>query len=130
MNIPPQVDETVSPFEALKKSSRWLNQFENNVYSQTGEDGVIAKTLSVLPTKNGWCVEFGAWDGKHLSNTFNLVENDGYKVVLIEGDKAKHRALCSDYPFKGHAVFVNRFVGWTEDNGLDSILGKHPIPQD
>jgi hypothetical protein len=121
---------TPTTLEELKKSSRWLNQFSGNVYSQTGEDGVIAKALSMLPERNRWCVEFGAWDGKHLSNTFNLVENEGYSVVLIEGDAAKYRQLCSDYPFKTQALFVNQFVGWSENDGLDRILASSPIPKD
>lgn len=116
--------------DALKQSSRWLNQFEKNFYSQTGEDGVIAKALSILPIRDRWCVEFGAWDGKHLSNTYNLVENDQYSVLLIEGDKKKHSELCRDYPFKDRGTFVNNFVGWTAADGLDSILKNYPIPRD
>ena len=114
--------------EQLKKSSRWLNEFENNVYSQTGEDGVIAEALSILPARDKWCVEFGAWDGKHLSNTYNLVENDQYKVILVEGDEKKHSELCQNYPFKDRGIFVNKFVGWKAVDGLDSILAPYPIP--
>jgi hypothetical protein len=116
--------------EKLKKSSRWLNQFSENIYSQTGEDGVIAKALSILPEPNRWCVEFGAWDGRHLSNTYKLVENDGYSVVLIEGDTAKYRQLCASYPFQDRGIFINQFVGWSGKDGLDSILGRHPVPVD
>lgn len=115
--------------ETLKESSRWLNTFATNVYSQTGEDGVVAKALSILPANDGWCVEFGAWDGKHLSNTHNLVEQRRYNVVLIEGNKEKYRSLCSNYPFKERAIFVNQFVGWSDEDGLDSILGGYPIPR-
>lgn len=114
----------------LKRSSRWLNQFENDVYSQTGEDGVLAKALSILPANDKWCVEFGAWDGKHLSNTYKLVERDDYNVILIEGDEVKHLELCRFYPFKDRGTFVNKFVGWTASDGLDSILKSHPIPKD
>lgn len=35
---------------------------------------------------NGWCVKFGAWDGIHMSNTFNMVENHGYSDIYIEGN--------------------------------------------
>ena len=67
----------------LKRASRWLNEFAGNVTSQNGEDGLIAKALSLLPDLTLWCVEFGAWDGKHLSNTYDLVDSKGYHVVLI-----------------------------------------------
>jgi hypothetical protein len=114
----------------LKKSSRWLNRFARDVYSQTGEDGILEKALSVLPCHSGWCVEFGAWDGKYLSNTFRLVEQKDYSVVLIEGNTKKYRALCAEYPFKERAIFKNCFVGWSKDDGLDRILEKEPIPLD
>jgi hypothetical protein len=121
----------VMPLEALKRSSRWLNQFQQDVYSQTGEDGVIAKALEILPARNNWCVEFGAWDGKHLSNTFNLVENSNYSVVLVEGDKSKYERLKRDYPYKDRAIFVGQFVGWTKEDNLDTILQKQVlVPED
>jgi hypothetical protein len=119
-----------TPLEALKKSCRWLNQFESDVYSQTGEDGVIAKALEILPSLNKWCVEFGAWDGKHLSNTYNLVENSGYHVVLIEGDSAKYEQLCREYAYRNSAIFLNQLVGWSGTENLDTILEKQPVPLD
>src|ERR1700686_2856205 len=82
------VTERVSPVSslvALKRASRWLSEFASSVTSQNGEDGIIAKALSLLPELNHWCVEFGAWDGKRFSNTYDLVDHQGYSVVLIEG---------------------------------------------
>lgn len=43
-----------------------LRKYAWSQYSQYGEDGVIAHILSKLPTRNSYCVEFGAWDDKHL----------------------------------------------------------------
>jgi hypothetical protein len=118
------------PLEHLKRASRWLNEFAQNITSQSGEDGLISKALSILPDLTFWCVEFGAWDGKHLSNTFDLVDRKGYKVVLIEGDEAKYKQLCGCYPHKDRAVFENAFVGWSESDSLDRILSQHRIPRD
>lgn len=66
-----------------------------NVYSQNGEDGIISDILSRLPNSdlNRWCVEFGAWDGKHMSNTFNLVERDDYSAIYIEGNPSYFEIL-------------------------------------
>ena len=93
-NINTPIQSEAHTLAELKKTSRWLSDFAGNVYSQEGEDGVIEKALGLLPSRTRWCVEFGAWDGKYLSNTFRLVEQEGYKVVLIEGDTKKYRALC------------------------------------
>ena len=98
------------------------------VYSQNGEDGIIQHLLNVIKSeKDYWCCEFGAWDGKHYSNTFNLVENDGYSAVFIEGDEPKYKDLlktCETFkkiiPFK---EYIN------ENNLLDNILEKTNIPK-
>lgn len=124
------MNSLLGPLEELKKSGRWLNEFSRDVYSQTGEDGVIEKALEVLPSRNNWCVEFGAWDGKHLSNTYNLVENENYNVVLVEGDKAKYETLRKEYPYRERATFVGQFVGWQQNDNLDTILEKTSAPLD
>ena len=115
---------------AVKSQSRWLSQFAHNVNSQAGEDGIVAKALSLLPEQNRWCVEFGAWDGRHLSNTYDLVDRQHYSAVLIEGDTAKYTALCSSYPHRDRAIFMNAFVGWSHEDNLDALLAPHAIPCD
>lgn len=104
-------------------------QFARNEYSQFGEDGIVEKLLESIPNKDNWCVEFGAWDGIHLSNTFNLIKNKAYRPVLIEADKKKFRELEKN--LTGYdAVLVNEFVTFDGDNTLDNILGRTAIPQD
>ena len=49
-----------------------LGKYRKNLYSQYGEDGIIAKIFDILDIKSGYVCEFGAWDGIHLSNTYNL----------------------------------------------------------
>ena len=121
-----------SPFTslaALKLASRWLSKFAENVTSQKGEDGIVEKALSLLPEVDRWCVEFGAWDGRHASNTFHLVDHSAYNVVLIECDRRKYGKLCADYPHKDRATFINAMVGWGAADGLDYLLQGRPIPR-
>ena len=45
-------------------------------YSAHQEDIKIIKALKIIGKKNlnYECCEFGAWDGKHLSNTFKIIK--------------------------------------------------------
>lgn len=104
-------------------------QYARNEFSQFGEDGIIEKLLSLLPARDKRCVEFGAWDGPHLSNTFNLVKNSGYRPVLIEADRKKFLELQKNMaPFD--AILVNTFVTVDGAGTLDNILRATDIPND
>ncbi|MBF8258779.1 MAG: Methyltransferase FkbM protein [Actinobacteria bacterium] len=113
-----------------ESSNAWIEGFKSDVYSQCGEDGVIGKILEILPRKDRWCVEFGAWDGRHLSNTRNLIENHGYSAVLIEGSKEKFQDLKRNYSKFPNVTALNRFVGFREGDNLDDILKETSIPVD
>jgi hypothetical protein len=113
----------------MQKKPQWLLDYSSNTFSQTGEDGIVAKILSLLPETDGWCVEFGAWDGIHLSNVRKLIREKGYRAILIEGDHSKFELLRSNYE-DDHAVHtVCEFVGFDADTGLDSILSRYSIPE-
>ena len=84
----------------------------------------------MIPGRDCWCVEFGAWDGKVYSNTFHLVESQSYRPVLIECDPARVAALKMEYPFRDRAVVMQKMVGWSGENTLDNLLLTTPIPRD
>ena len=89
-----------------------LSQFQRNIHSQFGEDGIIEEILNRIGqgcTLDNWCVEFGAWDGIHLSNTCNLIKTKNYKAVLIEGDLNRHKDLCKNFP-SPDVIKVCKFV--------------------
>lgn len=129
----PQAQEK---YADLKKTYHRLpfNRYQADIYSQNGEDGVIAEVLTRLGLLNdgNWCVEFGAWDGKHLSNTFAFVERTGFHAVYIEGDETRFNDLlstCSHFPR------IVPFCAFVEgdpksSNSLDGILRQTPITTD
>jgi hypothetical protein len=90
-----------------------LSDFKYNVYSQNGEDGIIEEIFNWLPKDklDHWCVEFGAWDGIHLSNTCNLVRHSNYKAVLIEADKKRYKQLLSNFP-SDNVIKLNKWVNF------------------
>ncbi|MFA5553350.1 MAG: hypothetical protein WCZ89_09235 [Phycisphaerae bacterium] len=113
-----------------KKNSTWLLEYANNVTSQYGEDGIIAKVLEVIGEHDKWCVEFGSWDGKTCSNTYKLIKDDGYSAILIEADAKRFRNLKNNFGENKKVICLNRFVGFEKENNLDVILKETPIPRD
>ncbi len=83
---------------------------------------MIAEILARLNIGEGQFVEFGAWDGKHLSNTYLLLEQ-GWQGVYIEGDAKKYATLESNmnlYP--GRVDTINAMVSVSGDASLDMLL--------
>lgn len=107
-----------------------LLDYATNVYSQYGEDGILAKILDLLPLKDRWSVEFGAWNGEHLSNTCNLVQRSAYSAVFIESDRNRYADLVQRFAANQNVIPVNTFVGFNAHDSLDSILSDKPIPRD
>jgi hypothetical protein len=112
----------------LKEESRWLNKFASDVTSQSGEDGIISKALDLLP-RTGWSIEFGAWDGRKYSNTWNLVSSRGYRGVFIEADLDRFRDLQRTHDGNTN-ILLNATVGFDEKDCLDAILLPTPVPHD
>ena len=116
-----------------KKTNRpnsWLSEFARNVTSQHGENGIIEKVLEVIGQNDKWCVEFGSWDGKKCSNSYDLINSKGYSAVLIEGDSRRFGDLLKTFEENKRVIPVNAFVGFERDDNLDSILKNTKIPHD
>jgi hypothetical protein len=115
-----------------QKQNHWLEQHRRNIHSQHGEDGVIEKALECIAsvgTLDKWCVEFGAWDGKYLSNTYRVIEEKSYSAVLIEGMENKHRELSENFKDNKKIYPHLGLVGFKLEDGLDTILKNYPIPK-
>lgn len=63
--------------------------------SQFGEGSIISEILRRIGVDGGLCVEFGAGDGIHLSNTRHLWDV-GWRAVMIEADPARYLGLVDN----------------------------------
>ena len=106
-----------------------LSAYRKNLHSQNGEDGVLQEICARLGLKEGFFVEFGAWDGMHLSNTFRLLE-DGWSGVYIEADTTKFQDLTRNMKtYSGRVELINAFVEPEGKNRLDNLLLSTKAPQ-
>lgn len=115
----------------MEKVDAWFKPFMKNVHSQFGEDGILEECLRRLGrSTGGWCVEFGAWDGKYLSNTFNLIQEKSYSAVVIEADPQKFHQLQRTFFNLKRVITKNAWVGIGSEDGLDRLLADTGIPAD
>lgn len=106
---------------------------KSNIYSQNGEDGVIAAIFESIGAETEWCCEFGAWDRLHFSNTRRVVEvNAGHDPA------APHELLAAEVaqenvgqPFAAfHASAKRRgyeLVGYTGNGFGNRFLDRRSL---
>lgn len=111
--------DTSHPFDLYRK----------NVYSQCGEDGVIEYLLGLASIERGYFVEFGGWDGKHLSNCAWLADK-GWQGCYIEGDPIRYLDLVRNYPEGIGVATLNAYVGTTGESSLDALLDRVQAPSE
>lgn len=99
----------------------WLRDKALNVYTQFGEDGLIATCLQRIGETSRQCFEIGAHDGRLFSNTLRLREL-GWYAVLIEGNQNLFDKLQADYGTQ--STCIHCFC-----SDLDAVLCETNIDQ-
>lgn len=99
-----------------------LKQFRNSVHSQNGEDGVLAEIFRRIGVSDGTFCEFGAWNGKHLSNCYALYEA-GWSGFYIEGNPERFEELRTNVPDE-RVEPILAYVRTEGDSTLESILAR------
>lgn len=107
-----------------------IESYRSNVFSQCGQDGVIAAILEKMRCTGGYCVEFGAWDGVYLSNTRRLLMRPQWEGCLIESDTTRFKSLDALYANRPDISRKNVRIQLTGENSLDSILASVNAPKD
>lgn len=125
-----QADERVESLLAEPKYAdpRRLNRFEHKVFSQMGEDGIIAEVFRRLGTTNNTFVEFAAGDGFE-NNTLYLL-TCGWKGVWIEARDEYVKQIAANRSLeisRGSLQLLHDFV--TAEN-IDSLLKKAGVPSE
>jgi hypothetical protein len=102
-----------------------LSKYRVNHYSQFGEDGVIEKLFQILNIKDGWLVEFGAWDGVMLSNThYHYKNNKNFDLLLIEPIYERYTQCLFNYLNQDKPIILNKKVELDGNDTLNNILDE------
>lgn len=107
-------------------SQTLLNRFAYDVTSQGGEDGIVAYLVGHLSGIPKLCCEFGAWDGRHLSNVYSLWHDQGWKAVLIEADEQRCGQIESNVRGRDAHVF-NQLISVAGPGSLDALFEREAL---
>ena len=98
-----------------------LRRAESRVYSQNGEDGVVAHLLSLAGPGDRRFVEFGVEDGTEC-NTANLALTFGWRGLQLEANAADAARAWDFYSGRADVRVVEARV--TPAN-IDALLAEH-----
>jgi hypothetical protein len=104
-----------------------LRKHERTVFSQFGEDGVIEKLFEIIEPSSHFCVEFGAHDGLTNSNVRNLIINEGWSSLQIEGDDERSAALAKNYAGYPKAKTLQ---AWVWPGNVEILFEEAGVPRD
>ena len=104
-----------------------LESAERSVFSQFGEDGVIEKIFEVIEPGPKFAVEFGAYDGITNSNMRNLVINEGWSTLQMEGNFDLGKELIENYEAYPD---TKALVAWVWPGNVEILFEENGVPKD
>lgn len=103
----------VWPFYKNRKIKN-INFFDQKIYSQNGEDGILKIIFHKIGTTNKFCVEFGAGDGTQ-NNTRYLINKSSWDFLHMD---------CTDNnPPSVKKEFINA-------ENINSLFQKYNVPRE
>jgi hypothetical protein len=97
-----------------------MRRAEARVYSQNGEDGILAWLFGLVGVTNRTLVEFGIGDGSEC-NSANLLLTFGWSGALLEADAAKAEAAYRFYDGRARVEVRHRAL---EPDNVDQVLAE------
>jgi hypothetical protein len=115
------------PVSRFRPDCGWLQGFSRDVASQFGQDGILQKIFEVIGTTSKFCVEFGGWDGKYLSNTWRLIVEDGWFGILAEANYDKYKEIKQNHPYD-RVIALHQFITWEGKTSFDRTMARENAP--
>jgi len=105
-----------------------LARYNQRIYSQVGEDGIIAEIFRRVGRRDGRFLEIGIGDGRE--NTTRLLLETGWRGTWIEGSPAgaeSARELMKPYIIDGRLEVIQAFI--TAEN-VNDVLDEASLPEE
>jgi hypothetical protein len=112
---------------SARRRSRPLLEFENTVFSQAGEDGILERIFQIIEPTERFAIEFGAGDGIDMSNVRKLIVREGWGGLLIEGDDELAQRLRDTYL---EYPAVRTLQAWVYPANVELLFEENGVPRD
>lgn len=115
-------------WESPRYQGKKLNRYEYQVFSQSGEDGIIAEIFQRIGPTNRFFVEFGAGNGSENNSAYLLI-NDWHGLWMDSGEKNVRSILASYQALvqAGRLRVQNAFI--TAEN-IEQLFAEAAVPTD
>ncbi len=105
-----------------------LNRYESNMYSQSGDDGIINEIFKRVKTTNRFFVEFGVSNG--LENNTAALLASGWTGLWLEGSEKFvaqiHKSFATPIE-AGNLIAQNAFI--TAEN-VETLFTENKVPKE
>lgn len=93
-------------------------------FAQNNEDKIVINLFFKKNIKNGVFIEFGAWDGVHLSNC-KLLADHNWSGFFIEGNSLRFEDCKKNYKDNNKIKVLNKFID--EKYTLNDLIKENNI---
>lgn len=134
-----KVQQTLGRIESrqlIHDKAEKFQDFEFQVYSQWGEDGLIQYLIDKIKIERKVFVEFGVANYEE-SNTRFLLVNNNWSGLIIDGsldniDHVKHSSIYWQYNLKTEHAFIDKdnINDLIQQNGISSEIGLLSVDVD
>lgn len=105
-----------------QKNSKNIQDFEFQVFSQNGEDGIIQYLINKINIKNKIFVEFGVENYKESNTRYLLTNNNWSGLILDSNENLLKDIRKTEIGWKNDLKAISAFI--TKDNINDLILSS------
>ncbi len=104
-----------------------INDYEDSIYSQNGEDGILRELFLRLGYHKPFSVEFGAGDGVEGNNTALWLRHYGWRGLMLEGNNEFVARIQDNYRGYGGVRASCEFL--TADN-IAGVFARNGVPRE
>lgn len=105
-----------------------LNKYEFNIYSQTGEDGIIEEIFRRIGTTNKYFVEFGVSDGLENNTAYLLLK--GWKGLWLEGSDVFYKKIIKTFKVAVHDGYLKVKNVFIDGENIEKLFDENNVPEE